>query len=189
MFWIFANDHDTALALDDLTFVTHLFDGRSDFHFCASFAHLLEAIGNSAVVQIIGSQFQGNPVPRQYPNEIHSHLAGNVCQDYVSIFQFDPKHGIGKFFNYFTFHFNDIFLTHGSLLLAFDVQSMVSVLLSTTAVLICWTCGLLSPTAAVHLYVVAILLLCPAVMDTTLPSCIGNALFMTSASGFQARFP
>ncbi|MBV6469630.1 MAG: hypothetical protein NBKEAIPA_01532 [Nitrospirae bacterium] len=43
---------------------------------------------------------------------MHPHLTRNVSQNFMPIFQFDSKHGIGQRFRHRPGHFYDIFLGH-----------------------------------------------------------------------------
>ena len=48
--------------------------------------------------QIIGRHLNGYLVTGQDLNEVHTELAGNMCQNDVSVADVDIEHGIAKFF-------------------------------------------------------------------------------------------
>ena len=76
MLRVFANNHNTALALDDLALFAHGLHGRSYFH--VDKPTLLSTPGNSAAGQVIGRHLHCDLVTGQNPDEIHSELSGNM---------------------------------------------------------------------------------------------------------------
>ena len=48
---------------------------------------------------------------------MHSHLAGNMGQDAMAVFQFHSKHGIGQGFDHPAFNFYSLFFRHNLRLL------------------------------------------------------------------------
>ena len=56
---------------------------------------LLESIGNPAVIEVVGGKLHCDSIAGQYTDEIHTHFPGYMCQDDMSVFQFDAEHGIG----------------------------------------------------------------------------------------------
>lgn len=61
--------------------------------------HLLVSIRNSPSGQVIRRELDLDLVPRQNPDVVHPHLARDVSQDLVPIFQFDPEHRVGQRFH------------------------------------------------------------------------------------------
>src|SRR6266851_5044819 len=57
---------------------------------------LLVAVDDAAARQIVGRKFHRYFVSRQDPNKIFAHLAGNVRQHLMLVFQLHAKHGIGQ---------------------------------------------------------------------------------------------
>ena len=43
---------------------------------------------------------------------MHPHLAGDVSEHHMAVFQFDPEGGIGEVFNNLSLHLDDIVLRH-----------------------------------------------------------------------------
>ena len=78
MLWVLADDHNAALALDDLAFFTNRLYRWSDFHIDCSFRDSplgLAAPSNPAACEIIWGHFHRDFIPRQNLNEVHSKLA------------------------------------------------------------------------------------------------------------------
>ena len=98
VFRILANDHNTALALDDLALLADFLDRRSDFHSnnhafpvpaaeaagpllkigvaavpaaARTTPDLLGTPGDAALGQVIGRHFHRDLVPRQDPDVVH----------------------------------------------------------------------------------------------------------------------
>ena len=130
MLRILANDHDTALALDDLAFLADFLDRRSYLH-CACllpspyiqvdlfysstdlwilpvFSGLFEAIRNTSTSQIVRGEFDGYLVARQNTDKVHAYLTGNMSKDDVSVLKLDLEHRIRKFLNDSSFYLDDI---------------------------------------------------------------------------------
>src|SRR5258708_12542875 len=62
---------------------------------CSTETHaLLVAVHDPAARQIIGRKLHGDFVSRENPDEIFAHLAGNVRQNLVFVFQLDAKHRV-----------------------------------------------------------------------------------------------
>jgi len=131
MFGVFTDHPDHPFSFDDLTLITDLSDGGSDFHcfpcleeieFKLSIPHLLSGKGergyllfpkdNSSPAKIIGGQFQRHLIPGENLDKVHPHLSGDMSQYFMAICQFHPEHGIGKGFQYLSFNLNRLFLWH-----------------------------------------------------------------------------
>src|SRR3990172_6585885 len=65
-------------------------EGRT---FIARRSPLLVPVGDPAPGQVVGGELHLDLVPRQDPDEVHPHLAGDVGQDLVPGLQLDPEHG------------------------------------------------------------------------------------------------
>ena len=122
---VFANNHNFALALDDLALLAHGLHGRSDFHFYTSksvvspkrdahgrmrgrASRSLASPVDSAPGDVVGRHLDRDLVAGQDADEIHAQLSGNVRQDLVAVLKFDLKHGVRIGFNDCAFHFNYI---------------------------------------------------------------------------------
>jgi hypothetical protein len=73
---------------------------------------LFKPIRNSAPGEIIGSQFNGDLVPRQYFDEMHPHLTRYVSKNLVAVFDFNTEHGIRECFQNRALYFYRIFFSH-----------------------------------------------------------------------------
>src|SRR5216683_4036997 len=71
---------------------------------------LLIAVHDPAARQIVRREFHRDLVPRQNPDEILAHLAGNVRQDLVFVFQLDAKHRVGQRLDHRCHDFNGVLL-------------------------------------------------------------------------------
>ena len=54
------------------------------------------AVGDAALAQVVGSQFNANLVAGENTNIVFAHLAGNVGGYHVAIFQLHPESGVGR---------------------------------------------------------------------------------------------
>src|SRR6266851_4180554 len=79
----------------------------------------LVAIHNPPAIQIVRRKFDCDFVSRQYPYKVLPHLAGNVRQYLVLIFELHLEHGIGQRLDHRCHHFNRVFFTHRLLKKAF----------------------------------------------------------------------
>src|SRR5205823_13010143 len=82
----------------------------------------LITINNSSAIQIVGREFDRDFVSGQNADKIFAHLAGNVRQYLVLVFQFHLEHGVGQRFQDRCHNFNRVFLTHSLLRSAFSCQ-------------------------------------------------------------------
>jgi len=67
---------------------------------------LLIAVYNPTSRQIIRRYLNRHLIPGKDANVMHPHLAGNMGQENMLVFQFYLEHCIGKGFNYLSLHFN-----------------------------------------------------------------------------------
>src|ERR1039458_9575765 len=74
--------------------------------------NLFIAVHNPPAIQIVRRKIDRDFVSRQYPYKVLPHLAGNVRQHLVFVFQFHLDHGIGQRFDNRCHHFNRVFFTH-----------------------------------------------------------------------------
>src|SRR6266404_3457158 len=71
---------------------------------------LLVAVYNPAACQIVRRELHRNFVSRQNPDEILAHLAGNVRQNLVLVFQLNAEHRVRQRFDYRRHYFNGVLL-------------------------------------------------------------------------------
>src|SRR3954465_6316792 len=90
-----ADHHDAAAAPDHPAPVADPLDAWTDLH-CVSLGSLLEAVDHAAPGEVVRRQLQLDAVPRQDPDVVHPHLAGDMCEHGVPVLEFDPEHGVGK---------------------------------------------------------------------------------------------
>ena len=69
---------------------------------------LLGSKYNPRPTQIVRRQFNSDLVPWQDADVVHAHLAGNMTQYDVSIFQLDSERGVRKVFYNLALHLNNI---------------------------------------------------------------------------------
>ena len=89
MLRVFTNNHDFALALNDLALFADGLDGRSDFHWkyllVSGARFLLGAPSDSALCQIIGRHLDCNVVTGDDSDIVRSQLAGDMCKDHMAV--------------------------------------------------------------------------------------------------------
>jgi len=95
-----ADNHDATVALDDLAVVTHCLDACANLH-VASFLFvrclpLLVAVGDPASFEVVRGELYLDAITRENTDVVHPHLAGNVSQYFMAIFEFNTKHGVWK---------------------------------------------------------------------------------------------
>src|SRR5690606_7111089 len=73
---------------------------------------LLEAIGDSALGQIIGRRLDQDLVAGPNPGAVLAHAASSMGDDFVLVFEFDAKHRIGQKFRDHARKLEDFFLRH-----------------------------------------------------------------------------
>ena len=102
---ILADDHDFALALDDLALLAHGLHGRSDFHLLYL---LLASPGDAAAGQIVRGHLDRDLVAGKDPDKVHPELAGNMGQDDMAVADIHLEHRVGQGFNDRALEFNYI---------------------------------------------------------------------------------
>ena len=94
---IFADNHNFALALDDLALFAHGLNGRSYFHFCLLEKLLLFASPrDAAACQIVGRHLYRNLITGQNADKIHPELTGNMREDNMSVSDIYLEHRVGE---------------------------------------------------------------------------------------------
>ncbi len=97
MFLIFTNDEYPLLAANRTTLQTDFLYGSLDFHKNAlafltrrGLVHLvvLVPVDYSPFRQIVGSHLNLYPIPWQYANAVHAHLAREVTQNLMAVHKF-----------------------------------------------------------------------------------------------------
>ena len=101
MLGVFANYHYATLALNDLTLFAHGFNGRSYFHTVEppldiKVSILLTSPGDPTSGQIIRRHLNGYLVTGQDLDKVHTKLAGNGCQNGVTITNVYLEHCVGQ---------------------------------------------------------------------------------------------
>ena len=101
---------DAAATAHNLAMLTNLFDGRTDFHDRnATLLGLLVAVRNTATAQVIRGQFHGDLVAGQNFNKMHTHLARDVTEDFVTVFEHYAKGSVRKALLNHTVNLNGLF--------------------------------------------------------------------------------
>ena len=70
--------------------------------------------GNASLGQVIGADLDGDLVTREDSNEVHSHLSGDVGEDFMSVFQDDLEDGVGQCLFDLGVHSDSFFFYHTS---------------------------------------------------------------------------
>ena len=94
---VLADDHDFAIATDQLALVAHGLNGRSDFHLCNL---LLTSPGNAAAGQVIGRHLNRYLIAGQYLDIVHPEFSGDMSQNGMASANINLEHGVGQGFNY-----------------------------------------------------------------------------------------
>ena len=110
MLGVLADDHDFALALDDLALLAHRLHGRSYFHL---FYLLLAPPGYSAAGDVIRGHLNRDLIARKDLDKVHPELTGNMSQNSVAVSDIHLKHGVGQGFYYRALKFNYIVFCQG----------------------------------------------------------------------------
>src|ERR1700676_1492748 len=77
------------------------------------------AVDDASAIQIIRRKLDGDFVAGQNANEILAHLAGNVRQHLVLVFEFDLEHSIRQRLKNRCHHLNRVFFAHRLLKIRF----------------------------------------------------------------------
>src|SRR5690606_5479058 len=64
---------------------------------------LLVPVDDPPTTQVIGAQFDDNPVVRQDPDVVHPHPSADVGQDLVPVVELHPEHGVRERLDYSAF--------------------------------------------------------------------------------------
>ena len=105
MLGVFADNHDLALALDDLALLAHGLNGRSNFHLNYL---LLASPSDTAASDVIGRHLNGDLIAGKDPDKVHPEFTGNMRQNDVAIAYIHLEHGVGQGFNYRALEFDYI---------------------------------------------------------------------------------
>ena len=109
---VLADHHDHAVTADHLALVTDLLDARLYLHVSSpghgagqrprafSCGVLLVAVDDAASRQIVGRQLHDHPILRQDADIVLAHLAADVRENPMTVFQLDPKHRVGQWFHH-----------------------------------------------------------------------------------------
>lgn len=73
---------------------------------------LLETIRDPAPGQIIRRHFHRHLITRKNANEMHPHFPRDMSQYDMAVFEFHPKHGVGKRLRDRALNFNNVFFCH-----------------------------------------------------------------------------
>jgi len=109
-----ADNHDATVALDDSAVVTHCLDACAYFHGCVlslrSFCFpLLVAVGDATSFEVVRSELYLDAIAGENADVMHPHLARDMGQYFVTIFEFNTKHGIWKGLGNGPFQYNRVF--------------------------------------------------------------------------------
>ena len=74
------------------------------------------AVNDPALLEVVRRDFDGHPVTRNDADEVLAHLAGDVGQNAVAIFQLDHELGIGQSLDNLSFGSDRFFFGHKDLL-------------------------------------------------------------------------
>ncbi|VVT10881.1 conserved hypothetical protein [Sphingomonas sp. EC-HK361] len=69
-----------------------------------------EAIGDAALGQIVGRQFDQHFVADEHADAVLAHLSGRVTEDFVIILEPDAEHRVGQKLDHLAAHFEELFL-------------------------------------------------------------------------------
>src|SRR5260370_1415263 len=86
---------------------------------------LLVAVDDAAARQIVGRKFHRYFVARQDPNKIFAHLAGDVRQHLMLVFQLHAKHGIGQRLDHRSHDFDGVLLGGAGVAFLFLVAELL----------------------------------------------------------------
>jgi len=106
-----------ALALDDFAVAANALNRSQHFHdfpLPSIPVRSLRPEYDARAGQIIRGQFDRHLVPGQDANVMHAHLAGNMAQHYMAVFQFDAERCVGEVFQHLTLHLDRVIFGHVS---------------------------------------------------------------------------
>jgi len=61
---------------------------------------LLVAIRDATALQVVGRELNLNAITGKDADVMHAHLAGNVGQHFVPVFELDSEHGVRKWLDH-----------------------------------------------------------------------------------------
>lgn len=96
---VLADDHDAAMPTDHFALLADFFYTRFDLHghltsFSLDGCHSLIAIGNATSGEVIRGELYLHFVAGENTDVIHSHLSGDMSQNFVAVLQLHPKHRV-----------------------------------------------------------------------------------------------
>ena len=93
---VVADDHDSTVATYDFALIANLLDARLYLHDQTLLTtSLLVPVNDSTSCEVIWTEFYDHAIFRQDADVVLSHLPADVCENFVSIRKFHPKHCIG----------------------------------------------------------------------------------------------
>lgn len=101
------------MSTNDLALRTNALYGCTNFHL-SRLSYLLQTVDNPPAFEIVGRQFNQDPVAGQNPDEVLAHLSRNVREHQMLVFQLDPEHGIWQGLGDHRLNFYCVFLRQDS---------------------------------------------------------------------------
>src|SRR5258706_12358914 len=105
---VLADDPHDAFAPDHFAVLANLRYGRLHLHDRS----LLVSVDDAPAVRIVGRHLHRDLGTGQELDELHPHLARDVCQDLVTVFQLHAKHRVGERLDDRSFDLDDFFFCH-----------------------------------------------------------------------------
>src|SRR6267378_3276135 len=136
--WVGANHAHHAAPVNHLALIANLFNRCPYFH-DPSLCFLLVAVDDAAARQIVRRKLHGYFVSRENTNKIFAHLAGNVRQHSMLVFQLHAKHGVRQRLDHRGHYFNGVLLGIAGVAFLFFVAKLLR-----HSLLCCW-CSYRSP--------------------------------------------
>src|SRR5229473_3062658 len=122
--WVGANHTHHAAPVNHLALVANLFNRCPYFH-DPSPCFLLVAVDDAAARQIVRRKLHGYFVSRENTNKIFAHLAGNVRQHLMLVFQLHAKHGVGQRLDHRGHYFDGVLLGIAGVAFLFFVAKLL----------------------------------------------------------------
>lgn len=69
-------------------------------------------ISYSSACQVVGCKLDCYFVAGENSDKVHADFSGDVCKDFVTVFEFDLKHGVWEGFKDFAFDFDNVLFRH-----------------------------------------------------------------------------
>ena len=108
---ISTNDAYHALALDHFAFAADFFDRCHYFHDSPRNT-LFGAEDDTGAGQVIRRKFNRDLISGEDTDVVHPHLAGDVSENHVTVFELDPKRRVRQVLDHLALHLNNVFLAH-----------------------------------------------------------------------------